>query len=612
MEKVKFRIFPRLLDNIGLAMYNSIPKAISELVANCYDADASEVFIDIKVDENKKIKEIIIEDNGCGMLPEEVKNIYLSLGYNKRNIIQETPKYKRKPIGNKGIGKLAGLGIAKIMKVITFKEGIKSILEISRNYFEDKKDLNLLEFPLEINYDVDKTKCGTKIYLINMLEHALELDTSGLREFLIKEFGLTDNFYIYVNKQKLSPLDIKGERREIKDKIEGLGVISGKIVIAEILKDVKKPGIITYVRGRAIEGPTLYDINTPSHYFNVANRIIGEINADFLDPDNPEMTIDNFIISTSRDSFNKSHPKYQKYKTWVENLLIKISRELEKKQADERIKRINQNPNIQRILKNLPKPLREKFEDAIKTIIPRLNNLSDDNANTIIEFIARLAETESMLQILESLNKASARDIENLSKLLEEWGIYEITALSNLIKNRLEVIKKINEMINSSSTKEFPNIHKILEKNLWILDDNYKLYSSNQQLKTILQKELLDKNKHKLLDKNKRIRARPDLICKNLLDRYLVIELKRPSYNITIKDYPQVMLYNNILKNNFPNSEKLDCYLIGKKYDSSMSKEPTIQGKVTIYLKSYNEIIEEAKRRYEEILKIFEEGRNNE
>jgi len=31
-------------------------------------------------------------------------------------------------------------------------------------------------------------------------------------------------------------------------------------------------------------------------------------------------------------------------------------------------------------------------------------------------------------------------------------------------------------------------------------------------------------------------------------------------------------------------------------------------GKVTIYLKSYNEIIEDAKRRYEEILKIFEKG----
>lgn len=160
-------------------------------------------------------------------------------------------------------------------------------------------------------------------------------------------------------------------------------------------------------------------------------------------------------------------------------------------------------------------------------------------------------------------------------------------------------------MVNDPTTKEFPDMHKILENNLWILDDNYKLYSSNQQLRSILQEKILSKFKESE-------EKRPDLICKSLLNHYLVIELKRPSYKIRLEDYPQVMLYNNILKNNFPNSEKLDCYLIGKEYDTTMTKEPIIQGKVTIYLKSYNEIIEEAKKRYEEVLKIFKKGDQNE
>lgn len=600
MKKVKFKILPRLLDNIGLAMYSSVSKAISELVANSYDADASEVYIDIKEEEGE-LKRVIIRDNGIGMTSKEIQDIYLSLGFNKRHIITKTPALGRKPMGSKGIGKLAGLGIAACMKIISFKDGEQSELTIDRSFFEDKSDLHSIEFPLEVSSIKDKSKHGTEVHLTNLLEHAITIDISELRQFLTKEFGLIKDFNIYVNNQKLSPLDIKGEIREIKQVVDSLGEVTGRIIIADVIKDVKKPGIITYVRGRAIEGPTLYDINTPSHYFNVANRIIGEINADFLDPDEPSNTIDQFIISTSRDGFNKSHPLYQKYKFFVEKLLIDISREIENKQAKERIKKINQNPNVQRILKNLPKPLREKFEEAIKAIIPKLNNLSDDNANTIIEFITRLAETESMLQILEKLNEANVEDIEKLSKLLEEWGVYEITALSTLIKNRLEVIKKLSEMINTPATKEYPDIHKILDKNLWLLDDNYKLYSSNQQLKTILEKELLSKYKN-------HDAKRPDIICKNLLGRYVVIEIKRPSYRIQYEDYPQVMLYNNILKNNFPNAEKLDCYLIGKQYDPSMSKEPTIQGKVTIYLKSYSEIVEEAKKRYEEILQIFEKG----
>jgi len=602
MEKVKFKILPRLLDNIGLAMYSSIPKAISELVANCYDADASEVYIYVRQDKTGKIEEIIIKDNGIGMSSQDIKNIYLSLGFNKRNSIKSTPIYKRKPIGNKGIGKIAGLGIAKTMKIVTIKDKECSVLEISRSFFENENiDLNAIEFPLETQIIEDKPTSGTEVHLIDLLEHATSIDISSLREFLSKEFGFTKDFNIYVNNQKLSPSDIPGEKREIKSNIEGLGEVYGKIVIANILKDVKKPGVITYVRGRAIEGPTLYDINSPSHYYNVANRIIGEINADFLDPDNPSNVTDNFIIATSRDGFNKSHPKYLKYKNWIEELLIEISRELEKKQAEERIRRINQNPNIQKLLKDLPKELRDKFEDAIKTIILRLNNLSDEDADTVVEFMTRSAETESMLQILEKLNKSSIEDIENLSKLLEEWGIYEITALSTLIKNRLEVIKKLGEMINSPATKEYPDIHKILDKNLWILDDNYKLYSSNQQLKTILKKEVLEKYKD---DAEKR----PDIICKNLLEKYVVIELKRPSYVITYDDLSQVMKYGSILKDNFPNLGKLDCYLIGNQYSSNVKKKPVIQEEVTIYLKSYNEIIEEAKKRYEEILKIFEKG----
>ena len=602
MEKVKFKILPRLLDNIGLAMYSSIPKAISELVANCYDADASEVYIDVRQDKTEKIDEIIIKDNGIGMLSQDIKDIYLSLGFNKRNLTKFTLKYKRKPIGNKGIGKLAGLGIAKTMKIVTIKDKECSTLEINRSLFENENiDLNAIEFPLETEIIEGEQKSGTEVHLIDLLEHATSIDISYLREFLSKEFGFTKDFNIYVNNQKLSPSDIPGEKREIKYTIEGLGDVYGKIVIADVLKDVKKPGIITYVRGRAIEGPMLYDINSPSHYYTVSNRIIGEINADFLDPDDSGNVTDNFIISTSRDGFNKSHPKYQKYKNWIEKFLIEISKELEKKQAEERIRRINQNPNIQKLLKKLPKKLKDKFKDAIKTIIPRLNNLSDGDANTVVEFITRLAEHESMLQILEKLNESSIEDIENLSKLLEEWGIYEITALSTLIKNRLEVIKKLAEMINSQATKEYPDIHKILEKNLWILDDNYKLYSSNQQLKTILEKEVLEKYK----DDAER---RPDIICKSLLEKYVVIELKRPSYVITYDALSQVMAYGSILKDNFPNLGKLDCYLIGNKYSPKVKKKPVIQEEVTIYLKSYNEIIEEAKRRYEEILKIFEQG----
>ena len=58
---MKFTVEPRLLDHFGVAMYNTVPKAIAELCANAYDADAD--LVEISYSE----KEISILDNGSGM-----------------------------------------------------------------------------------------------------------------------------------------------------------------------------------------------------------------------------------------------------------------------------------------------------------------------------------------------------------------------------------------------------------------------------------------------------------------------------------------------------------------------------------------------------------------
>lgn len=594
-ELVKFRILPRLLDHIGLAMYSSVPKAISELVANSYDASASEVYVDL-VEKNGELDEIVITDTGDGMSRETLEGAYLALGYNKRQANRTNSN--RKPIGSKGIGKLAGLGIARNMEVSSTNNGRKVTISISRDHFEDKNvELTAIQFPVTIVDSSDRP--GTRVRLSNLLEHAHTVAVTSLREFLAAEFGRTIGFNIYVNKQKLSLTDVEGEERIIKDVIPGLGTVTGRVKIATRMKDVVKPGLIVYVRGRAIEGPTLYDINTPSHHYRVANRIVGEVNADFLDPDDPQGLLDLFIISTSRDSFNKSHPKYITFKNWAEQQLRAISRELESQQAKERIDAIEKNPSVQKALRELPSELRARFEDSIHTLIPKLNNLSDPDATNIVEFISRLAETEAMRKILERIKEAEQSDLEELAKLLDEWGIYEVTALSTLIKSRLEVISTLETLINNVATKEFPELHRILEKNLWLLDDNFRYYSSNEQMRTILDSHVLKQFEGKES-------LRPDFVCKTLLDKHVIVEIKRPAHTITYNDVAQLLGYANMVKQQFPQTEILQCFLVGKQFDSTVaSREPLVQGSFVIVTRSFSEIVEVAKRRYEEILRIF-------
>lgn len=594
-NRLNFIVTSRLLDHIGLAMYSSLPKALSELIANAYDADATEVKVAIPKLISKK-SEIVISDDGNGMSEEFIRQSYMKIGPNNRKGKEKSPRLKRPLIGSKGIGKLAGLGIANIMCIETVNNGLKCKFEINRKKLDIKsKSLEAIDIPLI----VEKTKesNGTTIYLKELLHHVSTMRDEDLRAFFVKEFGFPEKFSIFVNGQRYSAEDVPGKKIEVKDKIGNYGEISGKITIAKEPRDVNKPaGIITKVRGRRVLGPTLFDINSHGHQYRVAERIIGEIEVPFLDPEKPESKLDEFIISTSRDGFNLNHPKFIAYKNWIENKLIEISRNLEKEQADERKRKLLQNKNVQSALKKFPKEVQEKIKKLIEEVISKLNELSQKDAVTIIDLLIRSMESNEIVGILRKLEEADPKDIQKLANILETWGIYEITSTAEHLRYRLSIINKFEEVIGNISSLEYKDIHKLLEKNLWLLNDNYTLYASNSSLKTILKNKLDKKFEEHAKD-------RPDIILKTLIDKVLIIELKRPSHRIVSTDFAQVSKYKTIITSIKPSAKLIECYLIGSEFDEAV-RNPEYE-KISIYLKSYSEIVQEAKERYKEILEIL-------
>ena len=60
-REYKLNIDPRILELLGPSLYTNIYYVLAELIANAYDADASNVYIIIKDDC------IIVEDDGSGM-----------------------------------------------------------------------------------------------------------------------------------------------------------------------------------------------------------------------------------------------------------------------------------------------------------------------------------------------------------------------------------------------------------------------------------------------------------------------------------------------------------------------------------------------------------------
>ena len=137
--------------------------ALFELVKNCYDANATKVTIEfIEVNPITTNSKIIITDNGIGMSIDDIKNKWMVIGTSSKRSNRLSPEpFKRKVVGQKGIGRFAvdKLGSKLLMKT---KEEISSeitYVELNWNEYEKASLLN------------NKTESGQSQQLFTQIEN---------------------------------------------------------------------------------------------------------------------------------------------------------------------------------------------------------------------------------------------------------------------------------------------------------------------------------------------------------------------------------------------------------------------------------------------------------
>lgn len=120
------------VDKLGVRLYDKVSAVLAELVANGYDADATEVRVRapmgkyLAVNDGDEVRDqdysVEVCDDGLGMTPEEVNEFYLRVGAERRKDDRRgdtSKKYSRKVMGRKGVGKLAPFGICHRIEVLS-------------------------------------------------------------------------------------------------------------------------------------------------------------------------------------------------------------------------------------------------------------------------------------------------------------------------------------------------------------------------------------------------------------------------------------------------------------------------------------------------------------
>ena len=653
-SKYQMNISNTVLYHLGINLYSNIPAVLSEVVANSWDADATNVDIEIGTER------ITITDDGHGMTLKDINEKYLLVGYPRR-IHNEavTDRYKRKVMGRKGIGKLSLFSIAETVTVETFKDDEKNGFVMSKqaidNHIEQKNEQPYEPEPLSES-DIEITDKGTRIVLTDIKKRISKAHSNYLRKRIARRFSIIaeDTFNVFVDG---SPVEIKdrdyfhkiqflwhygdesekyinlcnnlenpehNEKRdgtiEVRDEdnIENLtGSVKGWIGTVRKPKELTDRDedinenlnkIVIMVRGKLAQENILDDFRQSGFY---TKYLIGEIHADFLDMDN----LDD-IATTSRQEIIKDSPRYEELKTWMKNELFHIRDKWDEWRSEIVKKEVEQIPAVKEWLNEL-KPKKRKQAESLFSKIGKVHLDNDENRNQLYIHTALAFENLLYKDALDQLERISLENIPVFMEILSNFDDIEASLYYQIIQERLRIISKLHNAVEDNAVER--TIQEILYEHLWLLDPSWDRATETTFMEQTVQKEFEEIEAKEMLT-DKELNGRYDIKYKMTAGKHIIIELKRANRKLDQYDLlRQVEKYGEALRKivrAIGKNEPVEIVcLVGQDLvqwsdaeQRERSKKTMEQQNVRVVL--YHELIEDAYRTYNSFLELrHEHGR---
>lgn len=556
-----------VLNHLGINLYSNVPAVLSEVVANAWDADATEV--SILVEPNTR--EIIIQDNGFGMTRQDINQKYLAVGYQKRKHGENTTPSGRSVMGRKGIGKLSLFSIAKVIEVYSAKDGDKSAFrmkteDIQRQITNKSKDPYRPESLNTSSIDFDK---GTRI-ILRQIKKGIHQTPRALRKRLARRFsiiGKQNSFNVSINKKPISvedrdyfhkieylwyygddsrhyaekaknaehkvkrPNKIEGEKYEIKGWL-GLVKDSGSLQDREADENLNK--ITLLMRGKVAKEDMLEEFREGGLY---TKYLFGEITADFLDLEGePD------IATSSRQDIVEDDDRYQALKRFLQEELKFISKERARYKRESGVRSAIESQAIEQWYEELS----PKDRKRAKKLFGKINQITTEKEEKKQLFSHSVLAFESLRhkRALDALEKVTLGNLNDFLRLFKEFDEIEALLYHRITKERLAVIDKLREQTESEDALE-KVLQEHLFKYLWLLEPSWDRATDMVMEKSI--KTTFENIENRLSEEEKR--GRVDIRYKTPAGKHVIIELKRASRRIKYTDLlDQVDKYRRALR----------------------------------------------------------------
>lgn len=612
--------------------------AIMEYIWNGFDADATKIDLNYKVNELGGISEIRIADNGSGINFENIENTFGAfLSSEKR----ETKNFIDNIHGSKGKGRFSFMCFAHYCKWKTVYTDGKEFYK----YSIDMDNINKKEYEISDKEKANVNICGTEV-IINGIDNLLEdnLNCYNFEECLLNNFS----WYLYLNKEKKYSLNINGKSLDYQKFIDDtlsedyeieISDFKFKVCFIKWLKDVKskyyfhmldenntqKYKAFTRYNNNGID--FIHSVYVSSTYFNDFEPLkkddtdgqISLINNKEYQKNEKDVIYKELIYELDKIVTNKC-------KEFLRVNSNKLIGDLEKEKvfpkfSNDKYGKIRKKDLVE-IVKEVycvqPKIFRKANPEQKKTVIGFLNLLLDSD------------ERKNIITIMESITNLTKEERENLARLLEKTTLNNIVKTIKMLDDRNQIIEDLKGIVfkGEQTTNERNHIQKIMEKNFWIFGEQYHLVTADKNFEKALKEYVYildgteEKEQYKIKNQERLRRMDIFMCAKRPLDLYLessiieeniVLELKAPYVPIDKKIFRQIEDYMDLIREEpkfnsvkrewkfYAVSNKVDDFIKGKYEENKNKGFPFLVkelGNFKIFIMTWDDVFKNFEHKY--------------
>lgn len=647
LEELPFRVDPHMLEDLGLNLYSSLPRVLVEFIANAYDADARQATVsmdfnlishlrqemreawqerqaDAETDADlERLEEgllpeeatISIQDNGHGMSLRELRDKFLVAGRRRRIDGGDTSPDGRVLMGRKGVGKLAGFGVARLIQVVSKVPGDENAHSIHLDFdsimgLPDSSEIRVPTFRL--NGDGGLGKQGTRVTFSRLVHESVKSRENTIRRSIGDHFFLIDpsDFSMSLNGAPVEPntraLAYAWPERE------NLGVhdlVDHSVAIPETGEDVEfqyrlrfvedraalrasERGVRVYAHKRLAAAPSLLHADTNMHGFRMTDYLDGVVYADFIDDHRRD------YIATDRQGLRWETPLLQPVHDFLGGEIKEACKNYQAVRDAEKKKEVEEDVYTTELIDSAQLSSRERrlaiavcsrlasfHREGVKTEAYR------DHAKLLVGAIGKG-------EIFSAISKIGEQDHPRLHALAVEVTKLthaEIDQTLGVVKSRIvaiQTLKRIVESVDFRNSNDEDALHSLFKANPWLIDPTYFEFLtsnlSNQSLFARLEQELgiasgvppdYDKSSQDEAEPMKK-NLRPDLVfllANYSLRRIVIVELKAPNTPLLHKHLLQLEDYmahtERFLGNLDRTNVTVEGCLIGSIHASSQARE---------------------------------------